>query len=376
MFQNSDIIRIFVLNLKISTMKKLFAPLCVVLFTISALCCSCSKSIVRGDEIRDLVLIYDGGDHRTIDWNKEKFAPYVATDAVDGKPAEWLFDGFLFLEIYCTQERGFAKWYRDEGARKEDWVGLIDQYLSPHRDITALNECVGEKRLEIGGEFHRRKVVLSLPEPIAKQTDWGELNGRSLDFNNDMDRLIAVKWYIDLLIERFTEAELENLQLSGFYWLTEQATHTRTFVRDVADYIHSKGLDFYWIPYFGSDGYTQTREFGFDYVYLQPNHFFHPHIPDSRIQEAVDLARKEGISNEMEFDERVLQSNGNRGERLAAYIDTFERNGLFENNNLAYYQGNDAFYQLKYGSELDRSYYKRLSEIIARRQREFYKEKR
>jgi len=90
----------------------------------------------------------------------------------------------------------------------------------------------------------------------------------------------------------------------------------------------------------------------------------------------VDLARKEGISNEMEFDERVLQANGNRGERLAAYIDTFERNGLFENNNLAYYQGNDAFYQLKYGSELDRSYYKRLSEIIARRQREFYKEKR
>lgn len=333
---------------------------------------SCSKSIVQGDEIRDLVLIYDGGDHRTINWNSEKFAPYVATDATDDKPAEWLFDGFLFLEIYCTQERGFAKWYRDYGARQEDWVGLIDQYLSPDRDIAALNDCVGKKRKEIGGEFHRRKVVISLPEPIAKQTDWGEVDGRALDFNNDMDRLIAVKWYIDLLIERFTDAELENLQLSGFYWLTEQATHTRTFVRDVADYIHSKGLHFYWIPYFGADGYTQTREFGFDYAYLQPNHFFHPHIPDSRIQEAIDLARANGISNEIEFDERVMQEQGNRGERLGAYIDAFERNGLFENNNIAYYQGNDAFYQLKYGSELDRSYYERLSSIIARRQKEYY----
>ena len=353
-------------------MKQIFTPFYCLLLLAAMLLTSCSKSIVEGDEIRDLVLIYDGGDHRTIDWNKDKFAPYVATDAVDGKPAEWLFDGFLFLEIYCTQERGFAKWYRKEGARKEDWIGLIDQYLSPNRDITALNACVGEKRAEIGGTFHRRKVVLSLPEPIAKQTDWGELNGRALDFNNDLDRLEAVKWYIDLLIDRFTDADLENLQLSGFYWLTEQATHTRTFVRDVANYIHSKGLYFYWIPYFGSDGYTQWREFGFDYAYLQPNHFFHTHIPDSRIQEAVDLAKAAGLSNEMEFDERVMQEQGNRGERLGAYIDTFERNGLFENNNIAYYQGNDAFYQLKFGSELDRSYFDRLSSIIARRQREYY----
>lgn len=356
-------------------MKQLFSTLRLFVLLCTLFSVACSDSVVGSAEIRDLVLIYDGGDHRTIDWNKDKFAPYVATDAVDGKPAEWLFDGFLFLEIYCTQERGFAKWYRKEGARKEDWVGLIDQYLSPNRDIAALNDCVGEKRKEIGGEFHRRKVVLSLPEPIGKQTDWGEINGKKLDFNNDLDRLESVKWYIDLLIERFTAANLENLQLSGFYWLTEQATHTRSFVRDVADYIHSKGLDFYWIPYFGSDGYTQWQEFGFDYAYLQPNHFFHPHIPDSRIQEAIDLARAAGLSNEMEFDERVMQGQGNRGERLGAYIDTFERNGLFENNNIAYYQGNDAFYQLKYGSELDRSYYDRLSSIIARRQKEFYEMK-
>lgn len=356
-------------------MTKLHTLLLRILPAIILCCTSCSKSIVDSAEIRDLVLIYDGGDHRTIDWNKEKFSAYVATDAVEGKPAEWLFDGFLFLEIYCTADRGFAKWYRKNGARKEDWVGLIDQYLSPNRDIAALNDCVGEKRKEIGGEFHRRKVVLSLPEPIAKQTDWGEIGGKALDFNSDLDRLEAVRWYIDLLIERFTAANLENLQLSGFYWLTEQATHTRSFVRDVADYIHSLGLDFYWIPYFGSDGYTQWQEFGFDYAYLQPNHFFHTHIPDSRIQEAVDLARAAGLSNEMEFDERVMQAQGNRGERLGAYIDTFERNGLFENNNIAYYQGNDAFYQLKYGSELDHSYYDRLSSIIARRQKEFYERK-
>ena len=61
---------------------------------------SCSKSIVGRAEVRDLVLIYDGGTHRTIDWNKEKFAPYVATEPTATTQSEWLFDGFLFLEIF------------------------------------------------------------------------------------------------------------------------------------------------------------------------------------------------------------------------------------------------------------------------------------
>ena len=45
-----------------------------------AACTACGGSKVERAEIRDLVLIYDGGDHRTVDWNKEHFATYVATD--------------------------------------------------------------------------------------------------------------------------------------------------------------------------------------------------------------------------------------------------------------------------------------------------------
>ena len=39
-----------------------------------------------------------GGWKFLFNWNKEKFAPYVSTDVVDGKE-QWLYDGFLFLEI-------------------------------------------------------------------------------------------------------------------------------------------------------------------------------------------------------------------------------------------------------------------------------------
>ncbi len=49
----------------------------------------------------DMVLIYDGGAHRSIKWNKEHFAPYVSAE-MNGK-ASWLFDGFLFWK-YITDK--------------------------------------------------------------------------------------------------------------------------------------------------------------------------------------------------------------------------------------------------------------------------------
>lgn len=335
---------------------------------VTLLCTSCGGSKVGRAPVRDLVLIYDGGEHRTVKWNAEQFADYVATD---GETPEWLFDGFLFLEIHSGTGLSYASGYTPTPARKQDWITLIDKYLTPGHDIAALNECVGTMRERIPGPFHRRKIVLSLPEPIPGQTDWGEIDGRSLDFNDDADRTAACKWYIDLLIERFTAAGLDNLQLCGFYWLAEEATNTRTFVAQVSDYIHEKGLDFYWIPYFKSDGYDQWRELGFDKAYLQPNHFFNDAIPDSRIDETCRLATQAGMSLEMEFDENALQQNG-RGSRMKAYIDSYERNGIFDNNDLAYYQGNNAFSLLRHGTAEDRALYERLASIIARRQKEFY----
>lgn len=351
-------------------MKRFYSLICGAILLIAM--CGCSKSIVGRDEVRDLVLIYDGGTHRTVNWNKEQFAHYVATEPTVDSPAEWLFDGFLFLEIFHDENRGYATGYRKQGAQKVHWEGLIDKYLTPGRDIAALNDAIEEAKESIGGEFHRRKVVLSLPEPILGQTDWGEIDGKPLDFNNDEDRIAACKWYIDLLIEKIKAAGLENIQLCGFYWLAEHATETRTFVKAVADYIHQLDLDFYWIPYFKADGYERWAEWGFDHAYLQPNHFFNTQIEDKRIDETCSLAKAAEMSLEMEFDVRALQQNGDRGGRMAAYIDSYERNGVFHSKNIAYYQGNNAWSLLKSGTEQDKGLYKRLAKIIAKRQKEFY----
>ena len=70
-----------------------------------------SCSATEDNTIRDMVLIYDGGAHRTIRWDKEHFTPYVSVKNENGT-TDWLFDGFLFLEIH-DGTRGFASYHED-----------------------------------------------------------------------------------------------------------------------------------------------------------------------------------------------------------------------------------------------------------------------
>ena len=346
----------------------------IILFCLSS--CSSSQKVTTEQavaegyapkgSIRDMVLIYDGGTHRREVWNEELFQPYVYAPRQNAKGGDWLFDGFLFLEIFDGNRCGFASGYRPTPATKEDWIMLIDKYFTPGRSICALNDCIENAKSVCGKLPKKRKIVLSLPEPIPNQKNWGELDGKKLDFSKDEDRISACKWYIDFITERFKKAHLKNVELAGFYWLAEEATHTRTFVKHIADYIHEDKQSFYWIPYFKSDGYTTWKELGFDKAYLQPNHFFNSNIPDSRIDDACKLARQYGMSMECEFDERALND---KAPRMHAYIDGFERNHVFENTDVAYYQGGSAFYALKNGSEKDVVLYYRLANIIIKRQK-------
>lgn len=315
----------------------------------------------------DLVLIYDGGVHRSIHWNKEHFAPYVSAK-VEGEE-NWLFDGFLFLEIHDGQGRGFASGYQSLAARKTEWENLLENYFAKGNGIHALNEQIKEiqKAGRVTGEFEKRKVVLCIPEPIPNQIDWGQLDGRPLQFFKKEDRIDACKWYIDYAEQLFENASFEYVELVGFYWLAEEATNSRNLARDVADYVYEKEYDFYWIPYFNSDGYSEWRNLGFNVPYYQPNYFFNESIPYSRLQEACDRGHKFQMNMEIEFDERALNDNG-WGYRLMDYLDVYEKNGFFDSLKVAYYQGGDAFYKLSQSEKQDDfALYQRIVQLITRR---------
>jgi len=329
------------------------------------------ESSVGKADIRDLALIYNGGAHRSVVWDEKMFMPYVSIPDEDASRHRWLFDGFLFLEIH-NGSRGFASGYMPTPARKTDWVGLIEGYVREGNAMRALNDYI-EKIKDKAPDYGKHKIVISLPEPIPWQKDWGEIDGKALDFNKTQDRIDACKWYIDFLIEKFKAAELNNLQLTGFYWLAEEATNSRTIINQIADHIKSKELYFYWIPYFNTDGRDEWRSLGFDKAYLQPNHFFSTSIPDSRIDDACRIAKNLGMSMEMEFDSRATEAEGGWGNRMRAYMDGFDRNGVLDEDDIAYYHGDDGLYKLKNGSTADRVLYKDITEIIAGRQERFYK---
>lgn len=327
---------------------------------------SCSQK--QDLTIRDMVLIYDGGAHRSIQWDKEHFAPYVSLENEESK-VDWLFDGFLFLEIH-DGTRGFASYYKDLAARKVEWTALIDNYFREGNAIMALNSQISDMRdISSSKKYSKRKIVLTVPEPIPNQTDWGMINDKEMDFSKQEDRLEAVKWYIDYAVESFDKANPSNLELAGFYWVAEEATNSRDLVNQVADYANEKGGKLYWIPYFNSDGFNEWEELGFDQAFYQPNYFFSEDRPISQIEKACEDAMKYGMSMEMEFDDRALAKHG-WGYRMKDYIRIFDQYEVWDKMEVAYYQGGDAFYKLYHSNDpQDNELYMKLAKIIADRQK-------
>lgn len=289
-------------------------------------------------EVRDLALIYQGGVHRW-EWNEQQIEPYVTHRFADGTE-DWLFDGFLFLEFKDGRGRQFSPGYDKENATRSDWEWYADRLFDSECSLHALDKVIGAKKRTLGDPGFRHKVVLTLMVPIAGQTDWGEIDGVKMDFTEPEHRAAAVRWFADLLAGRFADEKFENIDLYGFYWIDEDMVAGRDILPDLSAYIHGKELKFVWIPYFKAPGHEHWRSLGFDIAYHQPNHFFSDDIPDRRLDEAIDTAVSCGMAMEFECDERALSQHADcAADRMTAYMDAFERRGVFESSPLAYYTG-------------------------------------
>lgn len=325
--------------------------------------------------IADLVLIYQGGVHRPMEWTKEQFVPYVTHTNRHGEK-NWLFDGFLFLEFKDGKGRNFAPGYDKQNARKQEWEWLLDRKFEKDKAFDALNQCIEEQKKTLGKPSFKHKLVVGIPSPILNQKDWGELDGKTLDFSNIEDRLTAGKWYIDRFLERYRHAGLKNLELVGFYWVDEDVTRCADILVPLGDYIRSKNLKFVWIPYWHANGYDRWKDFKFDFAWIQPNHFFKKEIGDERIEQATAFGYKHNMGMEMEFDHRALAASpANMRDRLSSYIKGFEKNNVFKEASVAYYEGGNGFHLFaKSTNPLDKELIDELAaHIIARKEKKFYR---
>ena len=320
--------------------------------------------------IADLALIYQGGEKR-LTWTPEEFAPYVTWKNPDFGKEEWLFDGFLFIEFRDGLGHEYAAGYTQKPARQTEWRWLLEKNFSRTNALGALDNLVGRATARIGAPLVSRKVVLTLPEPIHGQTNWGTLGGRTLDFNRAADRVAACEWHVDQALAMWREAKPRHLELAGFYWVAEQANHAREILPAIARTVHDRGLRFYWIPYWKASGASQWQELGFDYAWQQPNHFFHPDkVPDARLGEATAFARQHGLGMEFEADQRAISDSKAFRPRLYTYLNSFERYEVKAKASIAYYEGGGALLQMARSEDPEvRALYEAVAKWVADRQR-------
>ena len=198
---------------------------------------------------------------------------------------------------------------------------------------------------------------------------WGLLDGEVADFSRPEDRLAACKWFIDEVLERYHQHRYRYIELSGFYFVTEETTGLGDLMPELSGYIHSKGYPFTWIPYYNAPGWNLWKEKGFDMAWYQPNYFFNDWLTDERLVSACNRALNYGMAMEMEFDERAAaDSPDSRAGRLREYMAAYKKYGSWEKLPIAYYISHKGVHTLKYSKDpADVELYQDFCDFVAKR---------
>lgn len=225
----------------------------------------------------------------------DEFKKIVGYYDKDGKLEDTFFDSFLFLP-YTRFEFG------EDSKRFEGWKYYVDCQFREGYNIDALNKVTGEIGKELGIENYKSKVFFTIMYPRPEIHDFGDIDGNgNLDFARIGDMKKAVKWMIDEQMRRYREGNYANTELGGFYWFEESVTEAnREIICFAADYIHSKGLCLFWIPYYTAAGFADWKSYGFDIACMQPNYVFNANSKRERLYYNAEAAKKLGLCVELE----------------------------------------------------------------------------
>lgn len=316
---------------------------------------------------RDIMLIYTHGGS----WKRIDALPYVAYGTIDRTGRlpriewrDWFFDTYLFLALLTDDwERAYDSAARAKPANWQDWEQFVSNLFQVGQQLAAFDEAVAYVKAQLADAgraagrpldpAYRAKVIVMIPYPTPEQRDFGDPtgSGRSLDFassgrNADAavrDRMAAIRAYVNAFMRRWEERHFENLELIGFYWLSElvhDIPGERETIRATADLVHDLGYRFFWIPYFKAAGYEAWQSLGFDAAILQPNYMFNERISPNRLTETARLAQENGMGVEIEGNGTVLSSEKGR-ERYLDYLWAGVKYGYMTNALKGYYQDRD-----------------------------------
>lgn len=248
---------------------------------------------------KDVILAYYCHEERE-PLEKEHFLPYVGYLDKNGKATDTMFDGYLFLPFVSFLYEGYKKKPLD----KAKWQYYMDQQFLPGKNLDALELAAEQVAKDLNKPDLKVKAFFSILYPVVEQRAFGEVGGKMRDFTVLEDRIAAIKWLIDEQEERFYAKKYKHIDLSGFYWFTEEIDYNDTqlleMIRFTTDYVRSKNLITTWIPYYLASGFDDYRRLGFDMACYQPNYAFRQDIPEQRLFDAADTAKLLGMCIELE----------------------------------------------------------------------------
>ena len=219
---------------------------------------------------------------------------------------------------------------------------------------------------------------------------WGEIDGVAMDFSKEQDRIKAYRWMVDAVRAKFAEAKYKHIELKGFYVLSEELSVPGSFryeykqhditIKATADYCHSVGEGFYWVPYAMAPGIERGRDFGFDLVVMQPNYYW----TDAKWSwdQIEKKIRDYGLGMELEFEgthgEPLKSSilsflkNGQPNPyaarnkaRFQEYLDNAAKRGLYGSIPFVLYAGTNGLYELAVSEDpADKAMYRKLGEFV------------
>ena len=265
---------------------------------------------------------------------KEIFLPHVAYMQGD-EIKDTLFDSFLFLPYVAFLYEGYNK----RPLKKADWQRYIDTQFLDGFNMDALDAAAKEVGENLGINDFKVSVFMSILYPVTSVSEFGEIDGKNLDFKNLEDRKIALKWLIDEQLKGFYAKKYEHITLNGFYWFTEEINYADeqllALLKFTTEYVREKGLITTWIPYFHASGFNDWRHLGFDIACYQPNYAFNQSVPDRRLFDAASTAKLLGMCIELE----IGGTEDWHIERIKKYYAAGAKTGYMKDAAHMYYQG-------------------------------------
>jgi hypothetical protein len=278
----------------------------------------------------------------------EKQLVYAAYHNNKGEIVDTFFDSFLFLPCSTTTPTGGHLYYDAKNpSRASDWLDYEADLFHADANVPALNEAVSVMDEALGTDTEM-SVFLSIFSTVYGDKGFGDIEGEinGVNFTNIEDRKKVLMWWIDRMIEKMESGNYENLRLDGFYWYHEAIEtsdpHEVELVKFTADYIHSKGYYFIWIPYYQSSGFTKWKSYGFDAAVMQPNYMFNDEIPESRLYDNATYTKQLGLGVEIEADYGVLSTPAKR-EKYRDYLRVGVETGYMHSIKM-YYQDAGVYY--------------------------------